>query len=82
MHHCQFSVGHCIALPNKPYVYESTRRFMDSVNRTIAALHPIHCTRERKVQVELDMTTIPAFLVVFAILWFVLRPRRPKPKIN
>ncbi|KAJ8642467.1 hypothetical protein MRB53_019161 [Persea americana] len=64
------------------FLEESSQGFMDSVNRTIAALHPIHCTRERKVQVELDMTTIPAFLVVFAILWFVLRPRRPKPKIN
>lgn len=57
-------------------------RFASAVNSTISSLHPIHCTRERKVDVELDLTTIPAFLVVFAVLWFVLRPRRPKPKIN
>lgn len=28
------------------------------------------------------MTTIPAFVIVFFILWLVLKPRRPKPKIN
>nr|XP_010927142.1 uncharacterized protein LOC105049253 isoform X1 [Elaeis guineensis] len=61
---------------------DASRGFTDVVNSTIATLHPIHCTREKKVDVEFDLTTIPAFLVVFAILWFVLRPRRPKPKIN
>lgn len=64
------------------FLEDSSKGFMDYVNSTITALHPIHCTRERKVHVEVDMTTIPAFLVVFAVLWFVLRPRRPKPKIN
>lgn len=57
-------------------------RFMTHTNSTLAKLHPIHCTKERKVQMEFDITTIPAFLLVFAVLWFVLRPRRPKPKIN
>ncbi|MQM08909.1 hypothetical protein Taro_041765 [Colocasia esculenta] len=61
---------------------DASKGFKDSVNATIALLHPIHCTQERKVDVEVDMTTIPAFLVVGAILWFVLRPRRPKAKIN
>ncbi|KAI0504607.1 hypothetical protein KFK09_015559 [Dendrobium nobile] len=60
----------------------SSKGFADHVNTTIALLHPVHCTRQRKVDVVLDLTTIPAFLVVFAILWFVLRPRRQKPKIN
>ncbi|XP_058068629.1 uncharacterized protein LOC131217681 isoform X2 [Magnolia sinica] len=64
------------------FLEESSKGFMNSVNATISALHPIHCTRERKVDIEVDMTTIPAFLVVFVVLWFVLRPRRPKPKIN
>ncbi|OVA19335.1 hypothetical protein BVC80_521g148 [Macleaya cordata] len=59
-----------------------SKGYADFVNATIALLHPIHCTREREVQVELDMTTIPAFLIVLGVLWFVLRPRRPKPKIN
>ncbi|KAK8953778.1 hypothetical protein KSP39_PZI002512 [Platanthera zijinensis] len=61
---------------------ESSKGFVDHVNATISSLHPVHCTRRRKVKIELDLTTIPAFLVVFAILWFVFRPRRPKPKIN
>ncbi|PKU72306.1 hypothetical protein MA16_Dca006306 [Dendrobium catenatum] len=60
----------------------SSKGFADHVNTTIALLHPVHCTRQRKVDIVLDLTTIPAFLVVFAILWFVLRPRRQKPKIN
>ncbi|CAI9786464.1 unnamed protein product [Fraxinus pennsylvanica] len=57
-------------------------RFVDYVNVTLSSLRPIHCTRQRKVEVEFDMTTIPAFLVVLLVLWFVLKPRRPKPKIN
>ncbi|XP_072972858.1 uncharacterized protein [Typha angustifolia] len=61
---------------------DASQGFASAVNSTISTLHPIHCTRERKVDIELDLTTIPAFLVVFAILWFVLKPRRPKPKIN
>ncbi|CAD5169905.1 unnamed protein product [Musa acuminata subsp. malaccensis] len=61
---------------------DASSGFTDFVNSTIAALHPVHCTRERKVDIELDLTTVPAFLFVIAILWFVLRPRRPKPKIN
>lgn len=61
---------------------DATKGFADYVNVTVASLHPIHCTRQRKVEVEFDMTTIPAFLVVGFVLWFVLKPRRPKPKIN
>ncbi|RVW94100.1 hypothetical protein CK203_038221 [Vitis vinifera] len=56
--------------------------FVGQVNASITLLHPIHCTRQRKVDVEFDMTTIPAFLIVLGVLWLVLRPRRPKPKIN
>lgn len=65
-----------------PMLEDASNRFTDQVNSTLFALHPIHCTRERKVSVEFDLTTIPAFIVVFAILWFVLKPRRAKPKIN
>ncbi|CAM8936328.1 unnamed protein product [Rhodiola kirilowii] len=61
---------------------EASKSFAEQVNATIAAFHPIHCTREREVHVEFDTTTIPAFVVVFCILWFVFKPRRPKPKIN
>ncbi|XP_058213202.1 uncharacterized protein LOC131325133 isoform X2 [Rhododendron vialii] len=61
---------------------DATKRFTDYVNETITHLRPTHCTRERKVDVEFDMTTVPAFLVVLIVLWLVLKPRRPKPKIN
>ncbi|KAJ3696515.1 hypothetical protein LUZ61_000220 [Rhynchospora tenuis] len=61
---------------------ESSHGFAVSVNTTISMLHPVHCTRERKVDIDLDMTTIPAFILVFGMLWFLLRPRRAKPKIN
>ncbi|KAG8373893.1 hypothetical protein BUALT_Bualt11G0072600 [Buddleja alternifolia] len=61
---------------------DASKGFADYVNVTISTLHPIHCTRQRKVEVEFDMTTIPAFLGVILVLWFVLKPRRPKPKIN
>uniref|UniRef100_A0A453MAK9 Uncharacterized protein n=1 Tax=Aegilops tauschii subsp. strangulata TaxID=200361 RepID=A0A453MAK9_AEGTS len=57
-------------------------RFSHAVNSTISNLHPAKCARQRKIDVQLDMTTIPAFIVVFGLLWFLLRPRRPKPKIN
>ncbi|CAO2817853.1 unnamed protein product [Amaranthus hypochondriacus] len=61
---------------------DASRGFSEKVNSTIALLHPIHCTTERKVEVVFDITTIPAFLVVFLILWLVLKPKRAKPKIN
>lgn len=61
---------------------DASKGFVNYVDTTLASLHPIHCTRQREVKVEFDMTTIPAFLVVFVVLWFVLKPRRAKPKIN
>ncbi|OMO53221.1 hypothetical protein CCACVL1_28798 [Corchorus capsularis] len=61
---------------------DATKSFGDKVNATISLLHPIHCTKVRKVDVEFDTTTIPAFLIVFGILYMVLKPRRAKPKIN
>ncbi|KAK9002473.1 hypothetical protein V6N11_025151 [Hibiscus sabdariffa] len=61
---------------------EASKGFVDQVNTTLALLHPIHCTKDRKVHVEFDATTIPAFLIVFGILYLVLKPRPPKPKIN
>ncbi|XP_011625789.1 uncharacterized protein LOC18440814 isoform X1 [Amborella trichopoda] len=61
---------------------DASKGFMDAANATIASLHPIHCRRQRKVQVDFDLSTLSAFLVVFAVLWFVLRPRKPKAKIN
>lgn len=64
------------------FLDEASRGFSTAVNTTIAALHPIHCTRERKVDLELDLSTIPAFVVVIAIFVYLLRPKHPKAKIN
>uniref|UniRef100_A0A803MES0 DUF7906 domain-containing protein n=1 Tax=Chenopodium quinoa TaxID=63459 RepID=A0A803MES0_CHEQI len=61
---------------------DASRGFAEKVNTTVSLLHPIHCTRDQKVEVVFDVTTIPAFFVVFLILWFVLKPKRSKPKIN
>ncbi|KAJ6992780.1 hypothetical protein NC653_016011 [Populus alba x Populus x berolinensis] len=61
---------------------DASERFANQVNATIAVLHPIHCMRERKVHLVIDLTTVPAFLVVLGVLYMVLKPRRPKPKIN
>ncbi|CAH2069564.1 unnamed protein product [Thlaspi arvense] len=61
---------------------EATNGFVREVNATVGVLHPIHCTKDRKVKVEVDMTTIPALLIVLILLYAVLKPRAPKPKIN
>lgn len=60
----------------------SSKSFKERVQTAIRELRPIHCTQEHQVKVEVDLTTIPAFAAVAAILWFVLRPRRSKAKIN
>lgn len=61
---------------------DASNGFVEYVNTTISSMHQIHCTKQRKVKVELDLTTIPAFSVVLFVLWFVLKPRRPKAKVN
>ncbi|CAH8358765.1 unnamed protein product [Eruca vesicaria subsp. sativa] len=61
---------------------EATSGFVREVNATVEVLHPIHCSKERKVKVEMDMTTVPAILVVLILLYAVFKPRAPKPKIN
>ncbi|KAL6189450.1 hypothetical protein ACLB2K_040839 [Fragaria x ananassa] len=61
---------------------DASTQFADQVNATIANLHPIRCTKERRVDVEYNLSTAPAFLVVLGVLYLVLRPRRPKPKVN
>lgn len=61
---------------------DASKGFSDYVNSTIASLHPIQCTKERKVDVELDLTTVPAFVVVIIVVFLALRPKRAKPKIN
>ncbi|KAI4379706.1 hypothetical protein MLD38_005968 [Melastoma candidum] len=59
-----------------------SRGFVQLVNATIAAIHPVQCAKQRKVQIIWDMTTVPAFLVLAGVLFIVLKPKRPKPKIN
>ncbi|CAN8301432.1 unnamed protein product [Cochlearia groenlandica] len=61
---------------------EASSSFVREVNATVEVLHPIHCTKERKVKVEVDTTTVPALFIVVILLYVVLKPRAPKPKIN
>ncbi|CAI0628244.1 unnamed protein product [Linum tenue] len=65
-----------------PTLEDATKVFSEQVNATIALLHPVHCTTERKVHLVFDMTTIPGFLIVAGLLYAVLKPGRAKPKIN
>lgn len=64
------------------HLEDATTRFMRATNATITELHPIHCTRQRKVVVgyEMYMGIGIIMLAVLALLW--LRPRHSKPKIN
>lgn len=64
------------------HLEDATTRFMRATNDTIIELHPIHCTRQRKVVVgyELYMGLGIILLAVLALLW--LKPRHSKPKIN
>ncbi|XP_056174780.1 uncharacterized protein LOC115689447 [Syzygium oleosum] len=61
---------------------DASKGFAHQVNSTIALLHPVQCMRERKLHVIFDMSTVPAFLVVAGVLLILLKPKRPKPKIN
>eukprot|EP01018_Ginkgo_biloba_P026857 Gb_19912 [translate_table: standard] len=61
---------------------DASLRFLEATNATIAAFHPIHCTRQQKLEVEFDISTVLGFIVIAAVLGFLLRPKRPKPKIN
>ncbi|KAL4590094.1 hypothetical protein LXL04_003013 [Taraxacum kok-saghyz] len=70
------------ALRLLPSLEDASKGFMEYVNVTISSMHQIHCTKQRKVKVELDLTTIPAFSLVLFVLWMVLKPRRPKAKVN
>lgn len=63
-------------------VEDTSKGYVALVNATLDSLRPINCMKQRKVKVEFDVTTMPAFMVVIAVLYFVFRPRRPKPKIN
>ncbi|GLJ11188.1 hypothetical protein SUGI_0145880 [Cryptomeria japonica] len=64
---------------------DASLHFVETTNATLAALHPFHCTRQRKVEVQFDIFDIFAlsgFILAAAVLWFLLRSKRPKPKIN
>ncbi|KAL3688199.1 hypothetical protein R1sor_014508 [Riccia sorocarpa] len=59
----------------------SSQSFLSEVNQTINALHPVYCTRQRKLEIRNEILTGIALLFVLIVLW-LLRPRRRKPKIN
>jgi hypothetical protein len=57
--------------------------FYMEVNETVAAMHPIRCLKQRKVDLDFDLTKVlGGVVVVVVVLWLLLRRRRPKPKIN
>ncbi|KAH7437926.1 hypothetical protein KP509_05G095700 [Ceratopteris richardii] len=61
---------------------DATTRFMAATNATIAELHPILCTRQRKVVMGYEMYLAIGMILsaMLALLW--LKPRHSKPKIN
>lgn len=64
---------------------DASLHFMETTNATLAALHPFHCTRQRKVGVQFDRIEIfglSAMILGVAVLWFFTKSKRPKPKIN
>ncbi|KAG0568443.1 hypothetical protein KC19_6G020200 [Ceratodon purpureus] len=65
------------------YLERDAKDFYMEANETVAAMHPIRCLKERKVDMNFDSTQVLAGgIVVLAMLWLLLRRRRPKPKIN
>ncbi|CAM6088218.1 unnamed protein product [Calypogeia fissa] len=65
-----------------PNLEISSQGFFQAANETIAALHPVYCVREHKLQTRVDVIMGISLLIAVVVLWFVLRPRRGKPKIN
>lgn len=64
------------------YLEDASLRLMKATNATIAELHPIHCTRQRKLEVGYELSTGIGVLVLLVIVLFLLRPKQAKPKIN
>lgn len=64
------------------HLEDATTRFMKATNATIAELHPIHCTRQRKLEVGYEMYTGIGIIMSVVIILLWLRPRQSKPKIN
>ncbi|MCO5572253.1 hypothetical protein L7F22_026006 [Adiantum nelumboides] len=64
------------------HLEDASTRFMTATNATLAELHPIHCTRQRKLAVGYEIYVALGIiaLAVLALLW--LKPRQSKPKIN
>ncbi|KAG0625344.1 hypothetical protein M758_2G047100 [Ceratodon purpureus] len=65
------------------YLEQDAKDFYMEANETVAAMHPIRCLKQRRVDLDFDLTKVLAgILVVVVVLWLLLRRRRPKPKIN
>ena len=45
-------------------------------------MHPVRCTKRRRLQVTMLHWTILATFAVLLALWNQLVPRKPKPKVN
>lgn len=64
------------------FLEDSSTRLMRATNDTITELHPIHCTRRRKLEVGYEISTGFGLVVLLIIVLLLLRPRQTKPKIN
>jgi hypothetical protein len=65
------------------YLERDAKDFYMEANETVAAMHPIRCLKERKVDLDFDATKLVAGgVVIIVVIWLLMRRRRPKPKIN
>jgi hypothetical protein len=65
------------------YLERDAKDFYLEVNETVAALHPIRCTKQHRLEIPIDLTQgVAGVTVIAVVLWMLLRRRRVKPKIN
>ncbi|CAM6068450.1 unnamed protein product [Sphagnum tenellum] len=65
------------------YLERDAQDFFLEVNETVAALHPIRCTKQHRLEIPIDLTQgVAGVTVIAVVLWMLLRRRRVKPKIN
>ena len=56
--------------------------FRERAAAVVAALHPVRCTRRRQIQIGFGPSAAIVCMVVTLLLFFLLRSRRLKPKVN
>lgn len=61
---------------------ERSRSFYQYARQTVEALHPLRCTRRRRLQLGFIPASALACAILGLLLLALFRPRRNKPKIN